>query len=103
MKKNFFRCNICEKNLCPLCKDKHDKNHIIIDYEDKNYICRKHNYSYTLYCKSCKKNICIYCEVSHKNHEIISFGKIMVTKKILKKKSEDFLKITNKFINDMNK
>ena len=101
--KKFFRCNICEKNLCPLCKDKHDKNHIIIDYEDKNYICRKHNYSYTLYCKSCKKNICIYCEVSHKNHEIISFGKIMVTKEILEKKSEDFLKITNKFINDMNK
>ena len=27
----------------------------------------------------------------------------MVTKEILEKKSEDFLKITNKFINDMNK
>ena len=53
--KSFFRCNTCKKNLCPLCKNKHDKTHYIIDYEDKNYICPLHNYPYTIFCQSCKK------------------------------------------------
>ena len=47
--KIFFICLDCKKNLCQLCKSLHDKTHNIIDYEDKNYICRMHNYSYTLY------------------------------------------------------
>ena len=39
----FYICNTCNKNICPLCKLNHDKSHIIINYEDKNYICDKHN------------------------------------------------------------
>ena len=39
---DFYICNTCNINLCPLCKSNHDKNHNIINYEDKNYICRKH-------------------------------------------------------------
>ena len=64
-KNYFYRCNNCKKNLCPLCKEKHDKTHNIIDYEDKNYICTLHNYPYTLYCKSCELNLCITCEMKH--------------------------------------
>ena len=30
--KEFYKCLICELNLCPLCKSIHDKNHKIINY-----------------------------------------------------------------------
>ena len=32
----FFRCLTCSNNICPLCKESHNKNHNIIDYEQKN-------------------------------------------------------------------
>ena len=35
----FYRCNICKSNLCPLCKSNHNNNHKIINYDNKNYIC----------------------------------------------------------------
>ena len=44
----FYICNTCNKNICPLCKLNHDKSHIIINYEDKNYICDKHNEPFIL-------------------------------------------------------
>jgi len=53
--KEFYICNECGLNLCPLCKSKHDKNHGIINYNDKNYICKKHNDKYIKYCKEWKK------------------------------------------------
>ena len=34
----FYICNTCNKNICPLCKSVHDKKHMIINYDDKNYI-----------------------------------------------------------------
>jgi hypothetical protein len=40
----------------------------IINYEQKNYICEKHNENYIKYCDECKKNICIMCVKEHKNH-----------------------------------
>ena len=73
----FFWCISCKINLCPLCKDSHDKNHNIIDYDNKNYICKIHNDSNNSYCKDCKSNICILCESLHENHNIIYFGKII--------------------------
>ena len=39
----FYICIICNKNICPLCKSIHDKTHKIINYDNKNYICKKHN------------------------------------------------------------
>ena len=39
----FYICYECKMNLCPLCKSIHDKNHPIINYDNKNYICNKHN------------------------------------------------------------
>ena len=35
--KQFYKCLVCTQNLCPLCKSKHDKSHIVIEYEQKNF------------------------------------------------------------------
>ena len=51
----FYICNTCNKNICSFCYEKHDKNHIIINYIDKNFICKKHNESFTQYCKTCEE------------------------------------------------
>ena len=71
----LYICLKCNINLCPLCKLNHDKNHDIINYDNKNYICNKHNEKYNKYC--CNKNICIYCENEHKNHKSIYYGDIL--------------------------
>ena len=60
-KKEFYICNTCRINLCPLCKESHDKNHIIINDELKNFVCDKHGDNYNLYCKTCQENMCICC------------------------------------------
>ena len=43
----FYKCCNCNFNICPGCKSKHNKEHIIIDYESKNYICKTHGENYT--------------------------------------------------------
>ena len=35
-KNEFYRCLNCGLNLCPLCKSNHDKNHNVINYENRN-------------------------------------------------------------------
>ena len=69
----FFICLECRINLCLLCRVKHDKNHNIIDYDIKDYICFEHNETYKYYCSECKKNICSKCEPTHKSHNISAF------------------------------
>ena len=76
-KNEFYTCLSCDKNICPLCKSSHDKSHNIIKYEQKNFICQKHNEIYVKYCNQCKMNICIRCENEHKNHENIYYGDII--------------------------
>ena len=72
----FYRCLSCQKNLCPLCKDSHDKAHSIIDYDKKDYICEYHNDLFIKYCCSCKQNLCLLCK-DHNSHECISFENII--------------------------
>jgi len=100
----FYRCNNCNKNICPICYSSHDKNHNVINYDDKNYICDKHNKIYTEYCKDCKKNICVYCEKNHNKHNINTYGKLIPDEnkmnKILKELEEAKNKL-NKDINDI--
>ena len=74
----FYICNTCDKNICPLCKSKHNKNHIIINYDDKNYICGKHNESFIKYCVTCKKDLCIICQDEHKGHTISDLGEVLI-------------------------
>ena len=83
--------------MCPLCKSKHDKNHLIINYEDKNYICKKHNETFIKYCETCKEDICILCQSEHFNHNIFDFTKILINKDELLKSSEALKDVIDKF------
>ena len=56
----FYKCLTCNDNICPLCKSNHDKQHKIINYDDKYYICDKHNEIYFSYCEECKINLWIW-------------------------------------------
>ena len=73
----LYKCLTCNYSLCPLCKLQHDKSHIIINYDNINYICNKHNERYIKYCKECNENICIKCEIEHKNHIMINYIDIL--------------------------
>ena len=73
----MFICIFCKLNLCPICKNNHDKTHNIINYEKKNYICPKDGEYFNLYCNDCKKNICSSCEYGHIEHKTITFGMLM--------------------------
>ena len=80
--KKFYRCFSCNKDLCPLCKESHQKQnnaHYIIDYENINYYCNKHqNERFISYCKDCNKNLCLLCETEHnKKHNLIDFKNII--------------------------
>ena len=78
---DFYKCNECKINICPLCSSKH--NHKVINYDKRNYICSKHNNNFIKYCKDCNKNICMECEKEHSNHNIICFGDILANKNIV--------------------
>ena len=76
----FYKCFTCQQNFCPLCKSLHDKNHIIIDYDKKDYICNIHNETFISYCKDCKINLCMQCEESHNNHIVIEYRSLIPKK-----------------------
>ena len=97
--KLFYKCYTCKKNICPLCNLNHDKNknHIIINYDDMNYICEKHSGPYNSYCKTCKKNFCTDGEKEHDNHETTTYGKILPDKNELKSNLEKQKKIIEDF------
>ena len=63
----FFKCCNCNINLCPLGKLNHNKNHIIVNYELKNYFCNNHGERYISYCKECSDNFCDLCEFENHN------------------------------------
>ena len=95
--KEFYFCLNCEKNICPLCKLKHDKQHVIKNYEKKNYFCNIHGEDLISYCLECKKSLCKICEVEHKKHNYKSLTQIF---------HDDNLKVLengiNKFKNEIN-
>ena len=73
----FFYCRNCKANVCVLCKEKHNKNHFIINYEQKDYTCPLHNDSYFKYCHDCKLNICMSCNQMHINHRLEPFENLI--------------------------
>jgi hypothetical protein len=77
----FYKCCECNINLCPLCKNKHDINHNISNYDKNKYICLKHNEAFSSYCKTCHENLCILCEEVHTEHENILLRKMILEKK----------------------
>ena len=93
----MYICNICYNNLCPLDKNQHDKNHNLINYYLKYYICPEHHESYISYCSTCGINICFQCQKNHLNHDIILYGDIIPNKNELLDKLNDFRNIINIF------
>ena len=61
----FYKCCICNINLCPLCKYNHDKKfnkkHLIINYDIKSYLCNEHGERYISHCLECMKDACDEC------------------------------------------
>ena len=95
----FYICNTCNKNICPLCKSIHEKDHIIINYDDKNYICKIHNDSYIKYCKTWDDNLCIICQNEHNNHETFELSEIIFNRNDLIKSLTDLKEVVDKFKN----
>jgi len=95
--KQFYKCLACTHNLCPLCKSKYDKSHIVIGYEQKNYICNKHNEIYDSYCDKCKYNLCLLCQNEHSHKDnIINYKDILPDLNYIKKDIN--ISINNKII-----
>ena len=82
----FYICKSCKINICPLCKEKHDITHNIINYDESNYLCDYHNRQFNYYCNSCKKDLCMLCVREHKFHNIISYGEMILNMADLKNK-----------------
>ena len=88
----FYKCLTCGQNLCLLCKPNHSSNHNIIKYDQKYYICEKHNEPFIKYCKHCNRNICYSCDDDHIKHETIFFGDI---KPNIEKAKNELIKMKN--------
>ena len=103
--KQFYKCLTCEQNLCLLCNQKHNKNHKIIDYDQKYYFCKMHNDTYISYCKNCKSNLCLFCISEHnEEHEIIEYKSIVPDKNKIKEELNELRKnidLINENINDV--
>ena len=105
----FYYCLNCKINICVLCKVKHNNNHFIINYEQKNYKCPIHFDSYFKYCHNCKSNICLLCNQLHSMHKLEPFENIISNpdnKRIeldkLKNEIDIFNKNVRKIINGLN-
>ena len=103
----FYYCLNCKMNICVTCKIKHDKNHKIIDYDNKDYICNILNEGYTRYCEDCKLNLCVYCESKHNKHKTINIipdlDEIKNNIKELRENIDIFNNNIEKIINKLNK
>ena len=87
----FYKCLTCSKNMCLLCKNEHEDDHLIIDYDRKNNICNEHNReNFISYCKKCNVNLCFICEDEHNDHEIIKLSKYRPNLKIINTELEEF-------------
>ena len=75
----------------------HDKSHSIINYDNKNYICNKHNAKFVQYCQICKKDLCLSCSNEHENHQIILYQDEIIDIKKLRKKMTEFESTIIKF------
>ena len=101
IKTKFFRCLTCNKNICEKCYESHNREHSLINYEQKNNYCKNHNEKYISFCNQCKINLCPKCENEHKNgDDLIDFKKIAVD--IDKSGKLDFELNIKKFQNDIN-
>ena len=100
----FFICGVCNIYCCPLCSSIHSKEHKLIDYDNKNFLCHKHNEQFISYCETCKYNLCLQCELEHNNsHKIISYKSIYPNLNNIKNKLKEIENVINEFNDDINK
>ena len=97
--KEMFICNKCNMKLCPLCRNKHDQNHEIINFEQKYYICNIHNCKYDSYCDDCNIDICNICQQEHKDHKIIDLKEIIPKSMKNKEEIKTYLNRSLKILN----
>ena len=94
---NFFICS-CNNLICPLCAEKHNKNHYMIKYNERFYKCFPHGLKFVSYCKSCNINLCEKCEEKHtgKEHTRISYKAIMPNPKKLIEINDEIKEVKEK-------
>ena len=98
----FFYCQNCKVNLCSLCKEEHNNNnHLIINYNQKNYLCSYHNEYYTKYCQDCKSNICSKCYKDHLDHNVESLEEIISDPDNKREELDKIQNEVNIFINNV--
>lgn len=76
---NFYKCLSCgdindhSKYFCNDCKDIHDKTHVLIKYNIKDFYCEKkgHYEKFSHYCPECKKDLCVKCLRDHRDINIV--------------------------------
>ena len=92
----FYRCLKCKIDICPICYSSHNKEHKIINYEERNNICEIHYDNYENYCIDCNKNICIKCFGEHNNHKIEYFGRLYISEEEIKEEEKELRNIIDK-------
>jgi len=94
----FYKCNGCNINLCPLCKSIHDENHNIINYDSRNnMICQKHKKEINNYCDYCSKYICSSCEEECIKNNHLTYFWFPKTLEYKRSKMNELRKKLNKF------
>ena len=96
-KSNIFKyelyfCLNCQKNICPLCKNKHNNSHSTINYDKINFLFKVHNDFFSKFCNDCGENICMSCKEEHEDQDNIYFRSTIPKKNILKNSSEELKK-----------
>ena len=89
----FFKCLLCDTNLCSICKSKHNENHSIINYGEKNYTCKNHKEKFNSYCNKCKINLCKICESNHEDKDNLIYYKDVIPQQDTIKSQIEELKI----------
>ena len=97
----FYICNSCNMKLCSSCEIKHDSSHKVINYNHKNYICKKHDKFFSEYCKECKESLCKSCKIEHIMHDIIHLQDMVIIKKDLLEQNDEFKLVLDKLRNNI--
>ena len=102
---DFYLCLTCKQKLCPMCKQKHEKennDHNIINYDQKFCVCHKHNDSFVEYCEDCKENLCLLCAEEHIEHKITSFKSLIPKVNVIKDRLSEIKKNIESFNSKIN-